>query len=180
MSRSITESAAPPGLGCPEHLLPPDRRLRQYQSGKRQCVVVIRERDGVTLPGVFKSEGEALDFIRRKIARGTEVHADESGAWNILHASYPMKRVNHSVEFKAEDGACTNQAESYFSRLRRSEFGIHHRISGHRLQAYADECAWREDNRRVSNGMQWKWIIGAALSSPKSPVWAGYWHRSAS
>jgi len=63
-------------------LLPPDRRLRQYQSGKRQCVVVIRERDGVTLPGVFKSEGEALDFIRRKIARGTEVHADESGAWN--------------------------------------------------------------------------------------------------
>src|SRR6201981_2759645 len=41
-----------------------DRRLRQNQSGKRQCVVVIRERDGVTLPGVFRSEGEALDFIR--------------------------------------------------------------------------------------------------------------------
>src|SRR5229473_6889651 len=50
-----------------------DRRLRQNQSGKRQCVVVIRERDGVTLPGVFRSEGDALDFIRRKVARGTEV-----------------------------------------------------------------------------------------------------------
>src|SRR6266849_7050663 len=29
-----------------------DRRLRQNQSGKRMCVVVIRERDGKTLPGV--------------------------------------------------------------------------------------------------------------------------------
>jgi len=47
-----------------------DRRLRQHRSGKRQCVVVIRERDGVTLPGVFKSEGEALDFIRRKSLGG--------------------------------------------------------------------------------------------------------------
>ena len=41
--------------------------------------------------------------------------------------------VNHSVEFKSEEGGCTNEAESYFSRLRRSEFGIHHRISGHLL-----------------------------------------------
>jgi hypothetical protein len=88
-----------------------------------------------------------------------------------------MKRVNHSVEFKSDDGGCTNQAESYFSPLRRAEFGIHHRISGHLLQAYADEMAWREDNRRVANGTQWKWIIGAALAAPKSPVWVGYWHR---
>jgi len=37
-----------------------DRRLRQHQSGKRKVVVVIRERDGRTLPGVFHSEVEAL------------------------------------------------------------------------------------------------------------------------
>lgn len=33
-----------------------DRRLRQNQSGKRKVVVVLRERGGETLPGVFKSE----------------------------------------------------------------------------------------------------------------------------
>jgi hypothetical protein len=27
---------------------------------------------------------------------------------------------------------------------------------------------WREDNRRVANGTQWKWIISAALAAPKS------------
>jgi transposase-like protein len=45
-----------------------DRRLRQYQSGKRKVVVVIRERDGKTLPGVFASEVAALNFIRTRIA----------------------------------------------------------------------------------------------------------------
>ena len=41
-----------------------DRRLRQYQSGKRKVVVVIRERgpDSRTLPGVFPTEADALGF----------------------------------------------------------------------------------------------------------------------
>jgi transposase-like protein len=155
-----------------------DRADRRALDIERQVVVVARERGiGQTRTWVVGNEADAVPAIRQTVASGTEVHADESGAWNILHASYPMKRVNHSVEFKSDEGACTNQAESFFSRLRRAEMGIHHRISGHLLQAYADEMAWREDNRRVANGTQWKWIIGAALAAPKSPVWAGYWHR---
>jgi hypothetical protein len=155
-----------------------DRLQQRREDSNRQVVVVARERGlGRTIPWVVSRESAAVPMIRRNVASGTEVHADESGAWNILHASYPMKRVNHSIEFKSEDGGCTNQAESYFSRLRRSEFGIHHRISGHLLQAYADEMAWREDNRRVANGTQWKWITAAALPHCKSAVWAGYWHR---
>src|SRR5712671_1793819 len=35
-----------------------DRRLRQHRTGKRRVVVVIRERTGRTLPGVFSSEVE--------------------------------------------------------------------------------------------------------------------------
>jgi transposase-like protein len=155
-----------------------DRRQQRRDDSDRRVVVVARQRGlGQTIPWVVGRESDAVPLIRQSIASGTEVHADESAAWNILHASFPMRRVNHSVEFKADDGACTNQAESYFSRLRRSEFGIHHRISGHLLQAYADEMAWREDNRRVANGTQWKWITAAALAHPKSAVWAGYWHR---
>jgi hypothetical protein len=61
--------------------------------------------------------------------------------------------------------------------LRRAEFGIHHRIKGHRLQAYTDEMAWRENHRRVSNGEHWNLITAAALAHPKSATWAGYWHR---
>lgn len=53
-----------------------DRRLRQNQSGKRQCVVVIRERGGKTVPGVFRSEAEALSFIRRNLVPQIELYTE--------------------------------------------------------------------------------------------------------
>jgi hypothetical protein len=65
----------------------------------------------------------------------------------------PKDKLYHSVAYKDED-VCTNQAESYFSRLRRAEIRTHHHIAGPYLIAYANEMAWREDNRRVPNGTQ--------------------------
>jgi hypothetical protein len=64
------------------------RDLRRFrnQSDKRQCVVVVRERDGHTLPSAFKSEVDALSFIRNRVAEGTEVMADDATSWNALHA----------------------------------------------------------------------------------------------
>jgi transposase-like protein len=156
-----------------------DRRAAEEQTGKRQVVVVAREILGRTLPFIVPRESAAVPLIRQHVASGTTVHADESGAWDALHASYPMLRVNHSREFQGDDGACTNQAESWFSRLRRAEMGVHHRISGKYLYQYANEMAWREDNRRIPNGMQWRWIAGAALRHPMSQQWRGYWQRSA-
>jgi transposase-like protein len=156
-----------------------DRRLAEEQTGKRQVVVVAREIMGRTRPFVVSRESEAVPLIRQHVASGSIIHADESNAWERLHASYDVRRVNHSVEYKSEEGADVNQAESYFSRLRRAEIGQHHRISGHLLHQYANEAAWREDNRRKPNGTNWRLVINTALTQPKSRVWAGYWHRSA-
>ena len=97
-------------------------------------------------------ESAAVPLIRQHVASGTIVHADEGAGWDALHASYDMRRVNHSVEYVGEDGASVNQAESWFSRLRRAEYGVHHRISGAYLYQYANEMAWREDHRREPNG----------------------------
>jgi hypothetical protein len=141
--------------------------------------VVAREVRGLTLPFIVPRESDAVPMMRKHVASGAIIHTDESSAWERLHASYEVHRVNHSQEYKAEDGANVNQAESYFSRLRRAEIGQHHRISGHLLHQNANEAAWREDNRRKSNGTNWNAVIGAALAGPKSLVWSGYWHRSA-
>src|SRR6516164_2971869 len=156
-----------------------DRRTVEEQTGKRQVVVAAREITGRTLPFIVPRESAAVPLVRQHVASGTTIHADESGAWDALHASYRMLRVNHSREFKSEDGACTNEAESWFSRLRRAEFGIHHRISGKYLYQYANEMAWREDHRREPNGLHFRRVTGAALRHSKSEVWRGYWQRSA-
>lgn len=153
-----------------------DLRLKANQSGKRRVVVVMRERGGKTLPFVFRSEDEAVPTIRQRVESGSTIYADEASCWDALHARYDTKRINHSVSFK-DDGACTNQAESFFSRLRRAEIGTHHHISGQYLSAYAGEMAWREDNRRLSNGEQYLIATGAALAHDVSRKWAGYWQR---
>ena len=78
-----------------------DRRRAENRSGKRRVVVVMRERDGRTLAQVFAGEGAAVPAIRQRIAPGTVVHADESPAWNPLHAKFAMQRVNHHPRNKA-------------------------------------------------------------------------------
>jgi hypothetical protein len=80
-------------------------------------VVVIRERDGRTLPGVFHSEVEALSFIRRQVPRGTELYADEAGAWNALHARYTLHRINHEEAYSlGGEHESTRIRPSHFSR----------------------------------------------------------------
>jgi len=154
-----------------------DRRRAENRSGKRRVVVVMRERDGRTLAQVFAGEDAAVPVIRQRIALGTVVHADESPAWNPLHAKFAMQRINHQDGYSV-DGACTNGAESYFSRLRRGELGHHHHIAGPYLVRYAQEAAWREDLRRVSNGEQTHGIVGLAMRSSPSVDFCGYWQRA--
>jgi transposase-like protein len=123
-----------------------DRRLAFNRSGKRQCVVVMRERNGRSLPFIVANEGDAVPYVRDHVANLAILHADEGSGWDALHAGWMTERVNHSVQF-FDKGACTNQAESYFSRLRRMEVGTHHHVAGRYLASYAREASWREDNR---------------------------------
>ena len=76
-----------------------DRRLAKNQNGKRQCVVIVRQRDGRSVPAVFHSEGSALNFIRARVAKGTIINADEAKSWDGLHGKYEMKRINHEQAY---------------------------------------------------------------------------------
>ncbi len=154
-----------------------DRRLAKNQTGKRQCVVVIRERDGMVMPAAFKSEAEGVAYIQRHVAAGTEVHADDANSWNDLHARYAVKRINHQVAYSMDD-ACTNGAESFFSRLRRGEVGHHHHIAGIYLARYAQESAWREGHRRDDNGLQVRGVVDLAMKARPSVDFCGYWQRA--
>jgi len=155
-----------------------DRRLVANQTGKRQCVVVMRERNGRALPFVVANEGDACPIVRDRVGTLATIYADEGVGWDALHAGWDTRRVNHSVAFM-DEGVCTNQAESYFSRLRRAEIGTHHHIAGRYLNAYANEMAWREDHRRVANGQQAALVARSTMASSQSRNWAGYWQRTA-
>ena len=156
-----------------------DRRKVANMSGKRKAVVIIRERGGKTPPGIFRNEADALTFIRQHVAPETTLYADEAAAWNALHARYELHRINHQEAYSLRDEAQThtNNAEGFFSRMRRGEIGHHHHVAGPYLIRFAQEAAWREDNKRVSNGDQTDKVVTLAMRSPKSAVFCGYWQR---
>ena len=126
---------------------------------------------------MFAGEDAAVPTIRQHFARGTVVHADESPARNPLHARFAVRRINHQHGYSI-GGTCTNGAEAYFSRLRRGEIGHHHHIAGPYLLRYAQEAAWREDLRRVSNGEQTHGVVGLAMRSRPSVNLCGCWQRA--
>ncbi len=154
-----------------------DRRLAGNKSGKRRAVVAVRERGGRTLAQVFAGEGAAVPAIRQRIARGTVAHADESMAWNPLHARFATQRTNFQHGYSI-DGACTNGAEADFSRLRRAGLGRHHHIAGSYLVRCAQDAAWREDLRRVSNGAQTHGVVGLAVRNPPPVDFCGCWQHA--
>lgn len=161
-----------------------DRRRLANQSGKKQAVTVFRERGGRSRAFV-KTEKQTAAVMRDLVEDGTVLIFDESKAFDGLEALFDVKRVNHDGNDTknygeaaySRDGINTNLAESSHSRLKRSQNGIHHRISGDYLQGYADEMTWREDRRRKSNGEQFLTLVTAGLHHAPSKQWKGYWQR---
>ena len=154
-----------------------DRRLVENQNGKRRVVGVIRQRNGRTLTTILPDESALIPVINNRVLKGTVIHADEAAAYDILHARYDVKRINHQQAYSL-NGACTNNAESFFSRLRRAELGIHHRISGKHLHGYAAEMAWREDHRRQDNATLTHNVASLSMAHSLSTQWRAYGSRS--
>ena len=151
-----------------------DRRRVEHQTGTRRVVIAARQRGGRTLTAVVRSEADGVAFVQQVAANGAFIIADEATHWDVLHDTFPVSRVNHSEAY-SQDGSCTNQAESYFSRLRRMVAGQHHHVSPRYLHQYAAHAAWLEDHRRLDNGSKVHAALGLALRHPVSRNWKGYW-----
>ena len=115
-----------------------------------------------------------LQTAREKLKKKRPATAPMSSAWACAGPGPPtyhkVKRINHQEAYSDGD-AFTNQAESFFSRLRRAEIGVYHHIAGPYLEFYARELAWREDTRRIPNGEQFLLVILASLDHGKLPQW---------
>jgi len=161
-----------------------DRRKKENQDPMKRAVLVLRERHEVegmggfkTVTAVAKSESEVSvqAFVARHVEAGTVISADESNAYNALHANFKMERVNHSIEYMGKNGENTNQAESFFSRFRRMQVGQTHNFGNLYLNRYANEAAYREDTRRKSNGQIFSDVMSRCATSHVSRDFCGYW-----
>ena len=160
-----------------------DRRLKENQDPDKRVILVARQRgpEGTgaveTVAAVAKSENEdaALAFAKKHVVKSATITTDEHVSYNALHGQYKVERVNHQINYVGPGGESTNQAESFFSRLRRMHIGQTHKFGNNYLDRYAREAAYREDTRRRSNGAIFHDIMGRCATKPPSREFCGYW-----
>lgn len=126
---------------------------------------------------VLKTENaeEIKKIVYKHVWFGSEIHADENVAYDDLGGAYDLKRVNHKIEYMGDNGENNNQCESFNARLRRAFKGQFHKVSTLYLSLYANEIAYREDNRRKSTGEIFHDLLSKSLKSEPSNEFTGYW-----
>jgi transposase-like protein len=129
-----------------------------------------------TIVSIAMSEDSASAeaLARHYITDDTLIMSDENAAYARLSQWYDHKTVEHAKEFSTIDGVNENQAESFYSRLRRCEYGVVHRITPKYLMDLANEIAWREDTRRTSEGETLRDLLQKLFKNGLSRWWRGY------
>lgn len=156
----------------------------------KRIVMVLREVYPEGGKGAYKtrvaiaySENErvATRLATTLIEPGSTVMTDENAAYTPLSIWFDHHCVEHSVEFSTIDGVNENQAESFFSRVRRAEYGTFHGFRPKYLLDYAQEFAWREDVRTRTEAEKLRDLVKRVFSCGLSRWWRGYWqghHRA--
>lgn len=175
-----------------------DRRLKENANPHKRSILVMRSRYSeeetaenpylvgakktLTFPILSENNQVVNKLATSYIKAGSRIHADENSAYDELMIHYDLRRVNHQKEYRSDEGITNNLAESYFSRFKRMIIGTHHKISNKYLDNYANECAYREDNRLVDNLSLFNSTLGQCLATDNTTDWQGYWqgnHRQA-
>lgn len=118
---------------------------------------------------------DVMAIIKANVDTSAHIFTDEAPAYTLLSANYAHSVVDHSAEYRGDDGSNENQAESYFGRLRRMCMGQIHRLNRKYLDVYANEVAFREDWRRIGNGEFMNELLSRCLKMPPSSDWTKYW-----
>ena len=91
----------------------------------------------------------------------THLQTDSAPPYRVIgHAFAGHTFVNHLAGEYVRDGAGTNQAENYFSQLKRSIDGTHHHVSREHLNRYLAEFDFRHSTHKVSDTIRMQTLMG--------------------
>lgn len=158
----------------------------QEKLDKRRVVIVLRQlppegsgRSGATrtITEVVLQEDAAsiVPILNKYVLPGSVIQTDGGTAYRRMDPSKHIHQpVNHTRCYSTEEGWNNNQAESFFGRMRRSEFGVFHGMRERYVAMYAAEAAWREDTRRMTRSERFRDLIKKAMQTGQSQAFWRY------
>lgn len=132
--------------------------------GKTPVVSLIETRTGearsVVVPNVTGSTLSAV--IRSNVDMSQSIlMTDERRGYTPIGWRFASHEVvNHGDGEYVRGNATTNHAEGFFSQLKRSIDGTHHRVSERHLQRYLDEFDFRYTTRKMSDADRMGVLVG--------------------
>lgn len=132
----------------------------------RRYVPNFSEKPKEVIMGMIKRNGKAylkhiettgkwalLEQIQEHISPKARIITDQYAGYKQLKKyGYRHDVVNHNLGFKKGD-IYTQNAENVWSHLKRGIYGVYRHVSKKHLQAYADEFAFRYNNRKSKKNM---------------------------
>lgn len=139
----------------------------KHGSNRTICVVIKQEKRSSIIP-----------LIKKFVSPDALIMTDSGNAFssismdlNNLHFA-----VNHSREYMTSDGVSNNMAESFFSRVRRAEFGTYNGMRPQYLAFYAAEFAWRNDSKHLSLQQKFEDVLKRICTRETSKAFCNYNH----
>ena len=121
-----------------------------------------------------ESASSVIPVIRKHVDVSSEIWSDDGHAYVRLSAWFTHRTVRHSKEYATDDGVNNNQAECYFGRMRRGEYGVYHGMRSPYLAFYANEFAWRGDVKWMTLGEKFANLMQKIFKCVPSRAWQGY------
>jgi transposase-like protein len=148
------------GSDEPVQIVPGEGARRPNPMGNKTAVLSLIDTDTGEVRSRVVPDVTAAT-LRKAIADQVHMsrctlHTDESNSYNAVGAEFAAhETVNHSadeyVRYTPEGVVTSNQAENFFSQLKRSLDGTHHHVSAKHLHRYLGEFDFRHSTRGVSD-----------------------------
>ena len=130
--------------------------IQGVEEKQKEVLMGIVERNGKAYIRHIPTTGKwaLIEQIQKYVSPKARVITDEFlGYASIYKYGYKHDSVNHRSQQYVLGDIHTQTIESFWSGLKRGIYGVYRVVSKKYLQAYADEYAWRYNNRKAYGGM---------------------------
>ncbi len=125
-----------------------NRKSRRVKLKTAVVALVQREGDVRSFPIRKVNSRTMSGLLRKQVSKKVHLITDDSPVYPKLGKKFNRhSTVNHSIEEYVRGDVYTNNAENYFSILKRGIIGTYHHISNEHMPMYLAEFDFRYNNR---------------------------------
>ena len=127
---------------------------KRYENTKLPVLGILEKQGKVYAVPIQNLKNATFKRVmQKKVKEGATIYTDALQAYQqVLKGKYKHEFVNHAADEYVRGDVSTNELECFWSHFKRTIFGVYHHTSEVHLGKYVNECTFRFNNRKLSEG----------------------------